>query len=412
MPGPWYYFGPWQFRDGANWMPPESVAAVDLSPLTGGTFGVFRCDAEVADSAYKRISSAQGGEPITAIPMGPSRRAFLETTLGLSDAIPAGGSLADAIVNILTANSDPDGISGPKPLQATRRGQFELAFGEAVPVVSARMPSEIWRVPWWAKYQALMRRSYREVRELAQSLETDYKRRLHRRWLEVQRRKYRLTRELAKQLFIPDDLPQEDPEEPATTITDDFNRADQSGLGTSGEGWTWSAGGGATWSIASNLGAVTGSAFPGIAQANSDLSSADHYCEATVAHTGTQQDLMVGARKSGFSTGYGGAYYRLASSARFWKFTPSASNFGVVSAGAHASRLLRLEVDGSTQTLYIEGVSATTGTDTAISSGLRCGLWAWAGATGTFEDFLASDLGGGGIGIPVVMHHRRRQGVS
>jgi hypothetical protein len=405
----WYYFGPWQFRDNAYWMPDGAVSAIDFSPLTGGGFGIFKSNTLITDSNYIRLSSLSGGEPLTAIGMGPARRNYLRTTLNLSEPVE-GNNLALSIYNVLSSNSDPDGANGPKPLQVNSRGVLEFFMGGTEPELSARMPRKIWLLPFWSKYQSNIRSAYRQVRELSLGEDTEYKRRLYRRWLEVQRRKYRLTKSLVKQLFIPDDLPQEDPEDPATTITDNFNRGDQIGLGSSSEGWSWSNGG-STWSIVSNAADTAGAGYPGIARANSDLSSSDHYAEVTVAHDSNNQDLMAAARKSGYSTGYGGGYYKAGTAYRFWKFTPTAGNFGSVSSGgSHASRLVRLVVDGSAQSLYIEGALVATGTDTAISAGTRCGLWAWAGADGTFEDFSASDLLPD-ISVPVFIHHNKNQGI-
>jgi hypothetical protein len=65
-----------------------------------------------------------------------------------------------------------------------------------------------------------------------------------------------------------------------------------------------------------------------------------------------------------------------------------------------------VEADGSTVTGTYNGSTIWTGTDTAITGNVRCGVnqFATSGA-GTFDDFEAADLGGGGGG------NRRRRAI-
>ena len=103
---------------------------------------------------------------------------------------------------------------------------------------------------------------------------------LHRKVLTVWIEKYGIS---DYKVFIPEGLPLEKPLPHNTVITDDFDRSDQSPLGTGPEAWSWSNVGSGGFSIVGNRARNDNSNDVDSARADSDLSSADHYVEGDVS---------------------------------------------------------------------------------------------------------------------------------
>lgn len=185
------------------------------------------------------------------------------------------------------------------------------------------------------------------------------------------------------------------------TITDNFNRADSTtSLGSSSEGWSWTAVGG-TWGINTNRAYLVATGGSNSARAESDLSSTDHYAQMVLgvaAQIGPCVRFAAGAatfyhaRRAG-STSIGLLRFNAGSATTLGTLTVAALGIGDT---------LKLSVTGTGATVtleaFINGVSAGTFGDTdanRITSGTRCGLRAAAAGTGNspMDDFQAADLG-------------------
>lgn len=333
--------------------------------------------------------------------MTASDRAAVSGLLGI--ATPRGSTLDQVVWDVLTRLSDPDGATAPRPLMPTSRGILELHFAGGA-VSRSLAPRSIDDVHWPVML-AVLQRDYRVLRGRALAGDTEYAQQLHRRWLGSQCDKYRIPYEDGGATIIPGDLPREDPIRPETTRSDDFNRADQAGLGTSSEGWSWTLqeGGTSDWEIVSNAAAYVGSDYePAAAIAGGALSGDDHYAEATITPaSSSEQNLHVRARAdAGDVSGYGASYYSLGDVLELWKFTPGPSMIGDFSSGALSSVLMRCQCDGSTIKLIADSVERVSVTDTSITGNTQCGLYSWVAGQGTWENFVCEDLGGAPAGNP------------
>ena len=187
-----------------------------------------------------------------------------------------------------------------------------------------------------------------------------------------------------------------------TTLTDEFTRADQTGLGTATEGWSWAA-------VVTGIDIVSNrarsSAATNRARAESDLSSADHYSQARIVQSSaTDRRVSVFARYDAAADTCYGAYSSGVSttSVALQRVTAGvATTLGSADRGVTIlDRVLKLEVSGSGLEAFEDGVSFTTATDTNITGNLRCGIGRTGAAnTGTMEwdDFICSDGAAGGI---------------
>ena len=183
-----------------------------------------------------------------------------------------------------------------------------------------------------------------------------------------------------------------EPEFSHTTITDAFTRADASTLGTSSEGWSWTnvvAG----WGITSNIARQKlGYGDVVCAYANSDLTSTDVYAQATTQSNG---DCGVIMRKAASSTqtyylfhqpGDGKAYIYKVVTGSFTNLTPSGYS---ITYGA--GRIIKGQENGSSLTIYYNGSSLGSITDSSITTGQYAGMFAYSDAS-QLDNFEASAL--------------------
>ena len=177
-----------------------------------------------------------------------------------------------------------------------------------------------------------------------------------------------------------------------TTITDNFNRANQSGLGSSSEGFSWTEVG--NWSISSNT-ALTGSGGDQSARADENLSTDDHYSEATctAGSGGSYRDIGVAARYDSSLTSFYGYIVSNAGSSIFVKMDNGFASVLKTETGSDtpSGSLMRIEVDGSNLEGFFEGNSRITHSDTSFTGDLRCGLRCFRNGN-VWDDFEAGDL--------------------
>lgn len=171
------------------------------------------------------------------------------------------------------------------------------------------------------------------------------------------------------------------------TITDDFDRADSTSLGTASGGFSWTETLGGNLSIVSN--AATGvSGGINLARAESDLDTADHYAELFMAQAGDGHGLVVRFDP----TANNGYLCEISTdSCRIFRMDAgSLTQIGSSGAGdGGLNKTIRLSITGSNLTLTIDGVTNTTASDSNHTSFTRTGIY--ANNNGTSYSFEAGD---------------------
>jgi len=192
------------------------------------------------------------------------------------------------------------------------------------------------------------------------------------------------------------------PAKPRTTLTDDFNRTagDLNGSAASGGG-TWAETEGAAW-ITNGTQAVGSGALDQSARLESDLSSADHYCQTSIVSISGTEGFGPACR---FNPAAANTFYYLycGPNASKWELYKQVSN-SHTQIGADGSftwslpDLARLAVSGTGDAfaeIFINGVSQGTRNDTAIVGYTRCGVYAFSAQSQTLDDWEAGDEVGG-----------------
>ena len=202
---------------------------------------------------------------------------------------------------------------------------------------------------------------------------------------------------LPPEMFVPPDLIFEGTLPHGTTITEDFNTADSDTLGPD---LTWTEIEG-DLDVSGNEAATTDLDTDNVARADTDLGDDDHYAQAKCggASSGGVRKLgpMIRKDSSGTLTYYSGIIDVTASR---WRVRKEITGTETIIASklngiSNDGRTIKVEITGSSLELFNDGTSKITTTDTAISSGLRCGIW---GRRGTqqyvaLDDFEAADPG-------------------
>lgn len=385
-----YELTPWQWMTVPmpHWgLPASAVGRVDLRPLPAQA---------VAGGTPSGFCFAASMQPLGGIQVVRSLHMVEENTTSLmQDAWqaamtyrPQGAKLVDLLWDQLTNGSDPEGLDGPKPLMPGVDLQLKLFVGGHSLVKSERFRFGIH--PHTARVRDLLRRQFESQWEATNGHDHC------RRCLDFTCEKYRVDdwREFVPQRLrahVPGRLPHQ------TTISDNFNRADQSGLGTASGGFSW-AHVVDTMNILSNEARTPGWGATRISRAEADLSSDDHYAQITIVSGawGVNTRFASGADTSyngTYGTGYNALRKRIA---------------GVDTELDHGSSVtpttIKVESDGSSQTMYFDGVSEASGTDTAITGNLRTGIMAGSFDTSA-DNFEAADLGGGPVNDVITASH-------
>lgn len=396
-----YYLGPWQWVESepgeGYFAPPEGALALDLrnteqcskAGVQDG-FGLFATDGTLKD--YDLLGSGH----LSEIRTGGKLQDTWESLLGYR---PNGDTLGDLLWGHLTAGADPAGESTCKPLVPRADRWIELLLGERVRAEKFTFGTH----PHTNRLKALLQRDLERVRADSESgklidpvtkqADTSY----HRRVMLAMCEKYRCQFADLK----PRDWPISDtPLVHRTTITESFNTSDGDTLGPD---LTWAEVDG-DWDIVSNQAAMVsnfGSTMRD-ARAESDLSSTDHYAQAT---------HIIGSRIGGVCTRFASAaetayigYTRVVHGSN------GICNVSKVVAGTLTSLAdssthnnataftIRSESNGSTIRTLHDGAEEASLTDTSITSGTRCGLAGYdptgSGSSDPLLDaFEAGDLG-------------------
>lgn len=336
------------------------------------------------------------GAGLTDIVPQESDRAVFSSLAGVKTV--DGSTLAEWMFTLLTRYVDPFGDTAARPLMP---GTDRLLRACGIrKVFDASDPDAALQIAIWKD-------DYRKTRELALDGKIINARGIpdteaHRKVLDSLGQKLGIAR--PQDVFIPDDLPVEEPLPHDTTITDSFNRADQTNLGTSSEGWSWSvslvAGGQAD--IASNQAAqnVLTVATQCVVRAESDLSSSDNYSQTSVINRGGTGD-NVGALCRKDSTSTLSYYLNLvvndSSNIVLGKYVSgSFTQLGSTTAvTVSLPQPIKVNANGSLVKGFWDSVEKISITDTAVATGVRCGMryGGVVGATGGILDaFEAADL--------------------
>lgn len=388
------YLGPvqWQHKGGlAFWAAPAgTVGWVDLAPpaqqaVAGGTArnALFVTQDQALPSEYTLLAA---GDPAEAQATAKQRAAW-RSVLGFT---PAGATVADLVWDHLTRGADPSGDAGPKPLMPQKYGRGsvrELSLHRTL-----KQEPFNWGDDTTPLVRGMLQREFRQVMGEATAGRLG-DRQQHRRVLDFWCEQYGIAdwRELVPADLlssVPGRLPH------ATTLNDNFTRANADPLGASSEGWSWVEATG-DWDIISNQAASMSP--PDIAYADSALSSADHYGQITVAVFGPNPIAPTCRHSSVADTWYGAlqwdgfSFYQLYKSVA-GTLTALGSGYGLTSS---AGLVLKAEASGSAIKGYESGVQRLSVTDTAISGNLKCGMYS-NHTVNRVSAFQAADLGGGG----------------
>lgn len=425
-----YYLGPFQqFTDSGMtyYAPPVgTLGCIDLASLPD--------QSKVASSRPVCIcwtSSAILPSEYTLVGDGDCRQ--LATTTAMQDAFqslvgyrPQGATLANMVMDCLQGGSDPSGQNGPLPIVPTVEGWMDLWMPGHSRVLSERFE---WGKPGsrgsnhTPKLQAMLRAEFAQLFADAHAgrLNDDKQ---HLRVLDYWCDKYNLQGADDWKQFVPTNLQSQVPGRVKhnTTINDSFNRTNATTLGTSSDGtWSWSAFVGAStqWGIVTNAAqSGPGTTGEGKQTAAIDLSSSDHYAQAntSIAFTGSF-DNSVGAivRKDGTATNthYLGLNNRQVNQRRI--FSCVAGTYSQLSANntdAYADGLLlEMSANGSTLTLYYNGVQRITITNTAIAGNLRTGLYANIINSATGNDVIADNFQGADLSASSLIYTQLERNV-
>lgn len=368
-----YYKAKWEWfcesPDRCYWRAPGGNASggtVDLRSNTqagklGGPaegFGVFSYDEEqdIKDAEYLGIDSA---------------------------------AVAEMVWTKLTTESDPKGETAPKPLTGKHGKEVELFIG------GEKVKSEAFTEEHKQRTVAVFQEDYRKNAN-------KYSKDTLQKWVGAKMQEiYGEKSDEKAELLVPAEHKKGGKlwKQPETTIGDTFvdtngvNLESHTATGTGG-GFSWSkVTGGQNLEIQSNkIQKDAGGNGDVDYRADSDLSTDDMYCKATVGTTSTDFDCAVDVRFSSsarthYQSEWGNGFRRIS------KFVAGAHTILTSDGSSNsAGDVLECRVDGNTIRSYRNSAQVLTDqTDTAITGHLRSGLNAWHEQT-TWDTFEAADL--------------------
>lgn len=405
-----YYLGPYEWVD-ESWQPPATtVGAIDLRNLTHmGTpvaqDGVgFFATTGLLDVSYDLL----GQGDLRDINSSSAMKVIWDGVLGYT---PNGDKLVDLLYDHLTLGSDPLGAAASKPL-LPGNGLLVLHLGGHSIVKATQF--RLGHSPESNQVISVLQEDYRKIRQgtMGGGIPANQ----HRRVLDFWGEKYRVKN--PHQIFIPNDLPVELPIPHSTSISENFDGADNAAIGKQ---LTWvEPTTGAFWDNFSSTGRCLD---PGsetnenrACYANSALSGADQECSIDIVVLENVSASQAGpaCRRSNSAVTYYFARLAINSTPSFnvtieKVVTGTKTLIGTV--GTVTMTLpdtVKLTVSGSSLEAFFNDVSESTATDTAITGNLFCGLWGlrntgvdrsetdnWAA-----QDFIA---GGGANASPLLM---------
>jgi hypothetical protein len=400
-----YYLGPWRWATGDNVLPSfraprKAIGAVDLGIISemsvlGGDRKGCLCWVDDSESLGRDYDLLGTGD-LREIPRSTRIANIFAKTIGTR---PDGDTLDAMVLDCLIGQSDPDGEMAPMSIAPSSDGWMDLWMQGHGRVRGERF--EWGRTRHTIKLKRQIRREMSRLMDDADGGKLRDKKH-PRKVLDALCEKYGVSewKEFiadARQKDIEGRLPHE------TTITDDFNRANSSSLGTSAEGWSWTTVGGDLRIVSNKASshAIAG-AVGNHGRAEFDLSSADHYAQATVDRTGSgYKDMGVSVRYSAAADTFYMANHS-PTAVTLYKVVGGSGYTALTSVSRtySASIVLKAEINGSTLRGFVNGTSLATTTDTSLTGSLRTGFHGYFDAgTGTLthDDFEGSDLAPSGL---------------
>jgi hypothetical protein len=360
-----------------SWNPPPGYALLDLRSIPDHAEGasgraVFFGDGSIP-SGYDSLGSGPwadirpSGRTLAAI---PRRRGF----------IPAGDTLRDLLLSILTDGSAPDGSDGPRPILPTVGRRVELRAVGAVHDRAFALDSSTHA----NRVKDVLRADFAAVHADATGGKTPDPE-IHRRVLDYWCEKYGTG---DWQQFVPAGLRAhiEGRLPHRTTITESFNKANGVGLGPD-LSWTSVFG---TWQVDSNKAGKSGTnSVVEHARADTDLSSADHYAQvawSAGSYFAGPCARVVNSSAKTFYVLFGGSPLYLT------KLVAGTQTNLTSGSSCAMNDVMQVRIDGSTLTGRINGTQVISTTDTAITGNLRTGLHLYYATTSALDSFEAADL--------------------
>lgn len=404
-----YFFGPLVLDKSTGIptlrAPKDATATLDLRSVTAfqaGDLGpaLFGSDLDLGSDYTLLVDGDINDAPKDAL------RADFAAALGVGTV--TGVTLLDWIWSALTLHADPTGQTACKPLLPTSDLHLELHFGGKL---LKRTLFDL-ASPEAAGVKGVLQEDYRKIRADTLGGKTSDAQ-LHLKVLDYWGEKYKVAD--PQNYFVPADLPKEAPIKHGTTLTDDFNRADQAPLGTASGGGSWqsytSLGSGLSTdstrvAVVSNS-YSDASAFSGItgwanSRLESDLSSSDAAVQCDVTALGATKNGQIGPTVRN-TTGADGTCYlaRAVEVTAAIHLTKEASNGTLTDISSQSvtvsglPKQLYISFSGSSYVVKWNGSTVLSGTDTTISSGTRGGMFLYepdlAAATAA-DNWQAADL--------------------
>lgn len=377
---PRYWLGPWVWSDNA-WNPPaDSLAALDLRNRTACATPVT----PLGDGLFVTPNATNLGASYTNLGTDPdvilsgAQKLSWQARFLLPNSLVA-QTLREALWETLTIQADPTGEDRCKPIVPTTQREFELWLG-GTRIFSRRFAADREE---WTPVIDMLKRQYRAIRQqcLDGELPAEHYRKVCGYWV----RKYRLHyRE-----FQPSDLPDEEDVPPTTTVSDNFDRANESlDVGN----WTEDVG---PWSVTTNQCRCggTGGGTRDVAHYLTNLSSDDHYVQAK--HVTATGGYGVLARFVDLNDFYFSTFDVTGSSAlqAIWKdVAGTETTIASTTIAIASSSICKLQVNGSSLEIFDDGASVVSGTDTTHSGQLLTGLTMSSVTDRDWDDFEAADL--------------------
>ena len=397
------YVAPWEWRTSdpgdilwAN-PSPSGVGSLDLRSLpqqgvAGGTPRGLGCFVTRQPDQNLDIPLGDGLDAHVTM----SVRRAVETVLDLPVGAVASDTPLDVLWELLTVHADPTGRARWKPLMPTVEGNLELRWGGFSLVRRERYDPARHPLP-----VEVNREDYRRIRqETMEGLIVNRDEEFHLQYLQMLTEKYQRVGLRAEDL-VPRDLPFEGTRPHRTTLTEEWNCADSSAINCD-QTWTETTD---KFEIKSNKLDTDANGY-GKARLESDLASADHDAivasmHLTSASAGRDNRAATLVRYHGSDDTFywGRIKAKNSNDADILKtVTGTATVIGTSADGGlsqPATWKHTTEINGSTLRLLIDDVEKRSGTDTAITSNTRTGVYGGAGDRTTHfnaDGLTAADL--------------------
>lgn len=317
--------------------------------------------------------------------MRVAARNGLADRLGLDRALLPDTNLADLLAHyVLGTLADPTGINRVKPLRMGRKG-LSLHLGSFGLVLHEPFSRNH---PNFDAALAVRWADYRRNKAAGVPLEALQRWTGHDALALFRRRPTAADLDL----LLPPEFRGDGSRDPRTTILDDFNRADQAGLGTSSEGWSWVSQTG-TIDVVSNQAkwsATNHAAY----RADSNLSTDDHKSEVDTVGTisGTKYFSPTVRASAAAVTYYAYLARDNSTNSKLHKRVNGTFTNSALGVQHGATGRVGVSADGSTIEGYFDSDTAEVAwTDTAITGNLQAGVTARE-ANDIGDNFEAADL--------------------